>query len=748
MRRKLFCAVLSMAASIVIVYFCGIAGGLLTAASCAVCMIFFIRKHQSAKSFCLLLLFSFLAGCLTMSLTVWRAENGVLASCTGSQNELCGLVTGVEKKNEEEFRICCSIQGERLLCTWYGQLTDYPGLLGRKITFRAQVQVPEAPGNPRTFDYGLYLRTRGIFYTASIGSFCVEADRPAVRYRAASFILSAREKMIEQFQVSAEIRGFLRGVLFGDTGGLPEDIYTAFRQNGTAHVLAVSGLHVGILYGLFQMLWKRFPSAVLRILFLLFLMIYGTACCWSMSVSRAVLLILIAQTGQILHRPYDLLTALAGAALLLIVQNPFVIFGASFQMSFLAVMSMAFLTPVFERFTGKGPAAMLAVQIGLMPYMAYVFNYVSLTGLLCNIPVVFLISLLVPAGMAGFVCFLTTGHMLPLLSGLLGGLARLAVAVNGFFQADGFLSFDVVSPPLWIIAAVYAGGFFAVSEYFRIYAGRKDWRHLIPALALILALCTAAAFAGSSPFDRAEMIFVDVGQGDCVHLKTGTGQNLLIDGGGSVRFNTGEKVLKPYLLKNGVGSIDMAAATHLHTDHFLGLEELDACFEVDRLVTEGRAGQKYRFSDDEWIEILWPEEQDPAAEDENLNSLIFKVHWRGLTMLVTGDITAEGESMLLEKYSGTDVLNCDILKVAHHGSVYSTTDAFLEAVSPKAAVICVGQNNYGHPSEKVIEKMQKKDIIVFRTDLDGAVGFHIEKGEIIICTENPRNTASGFLRTT
>lgn len=91
--------------------------------------------------------------------------------------------------------------------------------------------------------------------------------------------------------------------------------------------------------------------------------------------------------------------------------------------------------------------------------------------------------------------------------------------------------------------------------------------------------------------------------------------------------------------------------------------------------------------------------------------------------------------MLLEKYRGTDALKCDVLKVAHHGSAYSTSDRFLEAVSPSVAVIGVGRNNYGHPSQKVIEKLQKKGIMVFRTDLDGAVGIRSKDGKNTVCTK-------------
>lgn len=179
---------------------------------------------------------------------------------------------------------------------------------------------------------------------------------------------------------------------------------------------------------------------------------------------------------------------------------------------------------------------------------------------------------------------------------------------------------------------------------------------------------------------------------------------------GSEKYNIGEKVLKPYLLKNGYKCIDLAFATHLHTDHYLGLTQLSECFPVGDILTRGKAGNRILIGEEQWIEILWPLEEttDDEEAEENENSMVFMLHDRGLKALITGDLTAEGEKLMLKTYAGTGKLAADVLKVAHHGSAYSTTDEFLEAVNPRLAVISVGQNNYGHPSEMIIEKMQKK----------------------------------------
>ncbi|MBQ1406507.1 MAG: MBL fold metallo-hydrolase, partial [Eubacterium sp.] len=178
---------------------------------------------------------------------------------------------------------------------------------------------------------------------------------------------------------------------------------------------------------------------------------------------------------------------------------------------------------------------------------------------------------------------------------------------------------------------------------------------------------------------------------------------------------------------------DIALATHLHTDHYLGLEQLSECYRVRNLVTKGKAGDVIELSGGDRIEILWPRVRDPDTDDENENSLIFKVYAGGLTILVTGDLTAEGEKMLVERYRGTGKLKCDILKVCHHGSRFSSSEEFIDEVSPRAAVIGVGKNSYGHPAPETLVKFKARGIPVYRTDMDGAVGFRMDRGELAVC---------------
>ena len=634
---------------------------------------------------------------------------------------------------------------QRVIVSCYKKIVGPGSLIGREISFTGSLQEPDAAGNPRCFDYRNYLRSRGIGHTVSVKTFEV-SERPAgglLKYKGKISIF--RERFLDSLSCSDEIKSLIRGVLFGDTQSMDEELQDDFRANGTAHVLAVSGLHVGVIYGLYRMIIKKRKSTLITAGFILFLFFYGTITLWSISVTRAVLLVLIVTAGNSMDRRSDLLTSLGLIAIILRVRNPHTVYSASFQMSFLAVASISFFQPFLARKLPENLSAMLAVQIGIVPYTMYMFNNIPLLAILCNIPVVYILSFLVPAGIAAITLFslsalLPLSALFHLAEAVLGGLTGLLIRVNGLLSHGGVFSLSVPSPPLWLIILFYGVAFFSVSEFFQIYFRRRKYELLLKCFLAVFLFSAVSFTTDRTPFDKAQIVMTDVGQGDCLHVKDGRHTDLLFDGGGSTDYNIGKKTLKPYLLKNRITDVDLACATHLHTDHYLGLKELSECFPVKKLLTKGKAGDRYVISGNCSIDILWPEEQDPDTDDENKNSLIFKIFKDGVTILVTGDISTEGEDALIRKYDGTDTLKCDILKVAHHGSKYSTSDAFLEAVSPKLALIGVGaRNTFGHPTKEALGRLESKGIPVYRTDLDGAIGVIIDNGKLRVCTNKQRD---------
>ena len=753
MRRKLFAGCVFMTAGVAAAR----QGPLMTLAGMifplAAGGVFSFSKRQIA----LFLLVPYLAGACLMAGQFILIRQG--SKLDGEEvRKVQVRVLSVDQQDEEKVRLVCRLinvsghklprmKQEKMLLTWYGvndkkddgnqrndKSADPLRLIGSELQFSAAISAPGPATNPRCFDYRIYLYGRGIHHVASVSAFRIVSDRPTAKERAVRRVLQFRESFLQALPCDDTVRGIVRGICFGDTDGMEEDIYEDFRANGTAHVLAVSGLHIGVLFALWRRLKlnRRKGGTVLLVTFLLF---YGTMALWSPSVTRAVLLVLLVIAADLLDRRYDFLTSIAAAAVVMMVHQPYVVFSTGFQMSFLAVASMAFLCPVLERHIPQWAAAAVAVQVGMFPYIAYTFNYIPLAALLINIPVLWMMGVLIPTGVAVMGLFLVLGTCGP-GGPVLCGLTEILIRLNGILALSGRFAADVASLPLWAIVLGYGIMFYFASEQSLVWRSRRDLRRSVRSMGLVTLMTLLIGAASQSPFDRAVFVMVDVGQGDCLHIRDGR-LDLLIDGGGKEEYNIGEKVLKPYLLKNGCPNVDLALATHLHTDHFLGLQQLAECYPVKKLMTEGQAGDVIELPRGDRIELLWPRKRNPDTDDENENSLIFKVTVRGISILVTGDLTEEGEAALVERYRGTDQLHCDILKVCHHGSRYSSTDRFLDAVSPRAAVIGVGKNNYGHPAPETLEKFKARGIPVYRTDLDGAVGFWMQKGKLQVCTMLP-----------
>ena len=762
MRRKLTILVLSMEAGVVLMYMNGRLASfclLLLAAGCMAGSGRFRRDFRIPQGMMMGVCLAFLAGALLL----YGQRNSFLTGRTldsPSGRMYTGTVLGTEAGRNGSFRLLVRIE------QWDLGTMDRPdgvhpvhrtGLYpadravltcrdpgsrewtGRRIRFWTVLEEPETSGNPRCFDYRNYLRTRGISHTGRVRSFRQVKNQqqrilPGIWFRAERHILVFRERFLLSLKCPEEVRQLIRGALFGDTKGMDEDLMQDFRNNGTAHVLAVSGLHIGILYDVYRRLWKRGRKRGLTAVFIMILLLYGTLTLWAVSVTRAVLLVFLVMLGDRMERRYDLLTALSLVSAVLVIRCPWVLLGTSFQMSFLAVLSICMYAPVLERRLPRSVGAALAVQIGMIPYTAYTFNVIPVAGILWNIPVIWLLGVLVPAGLSalavsaavtlfgGIQTSVSAGVLLRISSLPLISLSDLMIRMNRILSAGGLFTREVVSPPLWVILLFYLGSFFAVSESGFLLVSRKRWRVLAGGIAALLLFTGWTAAWSASPFDHTDIIMVDVGQGDCLAVRS-RGRCVLFDGGGKQGYDVGRKVLRPFLLKNGEAKVDLACATHLHTDHYLGLKQLQECYPVRRMMIRGKAGDRIRISEDAWAEVLWPERQEPSSEDENRNSLIFKVHVKGVTVLVTGDVGFPGEEEMMAKYRGTDRLRCDILKAGHHGSRFSTSDAFLDAVHPRLVLIGVGKNNgYGHPSPETLKRLDRHHIPYFRTDRDGAVG--------------------------
>ena len=706
-----------------------------------------------------------------------------LAELSGSKDEIKGYGLAVEKRSGELVRLTFKVtessslgtlaKPEKILVSIYKAegLENYGDLVGRHIVIHGTFEIPSPARNPNCFDYRLYLKTRdiGMLFKTKAGDVRLvtnvnEFDRKI--YKILNGLSKAKCLFAEKLTlyVPEENAALIQGMLFGDTNGIDEDTLVAFQKNSTAHILSVSGLHIGIIYMFMNMLARGRKSICFDLAMILFFLTYAALSSFSPSVLRAVFMITLHIMSKHLYKRYDLLSATAFTALVMLMSNPMMILNAGFQMSYLAMLSLSVFMPIVERtlkhklFAAVSPV--LAIQIGMAPLICYHFNYFSLGGFIANIPVIFISGFLIPIGICLMPLSLApSGPLFGIGATALDLLCGIMVHINQGIYMDGGLSRNIVSPSLMLLILYYGSLFFLGSEGALILFERRKIRRIAVILLIIMVAAIGAGATSKEPLNGADLIFLDVGQGDCLFIEAPSGRTLLIDGGGSTDYDTGVKTLLPFLLKNGYDKVDMAIVTHLHQDHYGGVRSLSQEIEIGALcLYEGyrkqeediilesgfaaedfvylKQGDQIRFDEGVAVTILYPERKDKEyyerllqdEKNENDLSLIATVEYQGIKILMTGDMDTQGEKKLMRSID-PEALKCDILKIGHHGSKYSTGDEFLKYCDPKLAVFQVGKNNFGHPHGSVIEKCMKKDIMILRNDKHGAVGIGIEHGD-------------------
>ena len=733
-----------------------------------VLVLFFIfRRYNSAvlKKILIPALIFFIAGSGFFSVRVCNEDP--MTSWIGKEITIQAMVYTVQKKDKESYQLIVLPSGGRskALINIYGDIEGagiierYGDLAGRLVEISGRPELPSERRNPGTFDYRLYLKTKGVNVIMNIKPFdiIVKEGGANVLLNVASNIRHDFSKKISSV-MSIENAGIFSGMIFGDKTMIEDDIYEIFQKNGTAHILAVSGIHVGIVYLLFGRLLNARRNIFFNIVLLFIMLTYAALASFSPSIIRACGMIALHIASKIMCLRYDMLSAGAALALMMMMSNPFIIFDIGFQLSFLAIFILAIALPAAQRLYCGSVAATAVMQAGLAPATAYVFNYFSLTGFFINIPVILIAGIIIPMGIVLIPLSYISEQVFVVCAGFVDALCGIMYWLNEFTYTHGGLFFNAVSPPLTTIFLFYGLLFFGCSEAAWILLKRNKRLKLLSIAVVIIVLSLAATIPMADDLGGAQLVFVDVGQGDCLHIRTPGGKNILIDGGGSYSFDVGKKILIPYLLKNGVRKIDVALVSHRHLDHYNGIVSLANNFSLGRIclyesnrVIEGAIleetglrkeqieylvkGQTIRVDKDVWIEALFPERKtadvyiEMAEEDadENENSLIMKVNYFGVSVLMTGDINFGGEADLISSIEGNaGILKCDFLKIPHHGSKYSSSDELLAAVNPSYAVFQVGKNNFGHPTAEVLEKCKDIGAEVYRNDKQGAICIFIK----------------------
>ena len=669
--------------------------------------------------------------------------NGIVRDDSGKMvrpeevGSITGLITDISEKSSDNgnyFRIVIKPLSHqfhgKVQLNYYSELdTDYINYLGEIVTLYGELREPAGVENPGCFNYRSYLYSRGIRFTYSCKYMKVQDNNlngcESMYWAYRRKMMQVRDIFLDKFD--DETRPIIKGILFGDKSEIDEDTLEEFNNNSTGHILAVSGLHVGFLFALLRILTRKKRNGLTTVLIIAVIVMYGEMTGWSPSAARAVVVLSISILALHARRTPDLLTSVSAAALIILTANPYNIVSSGFQLSFIALLGMCFLSPVLEYYIGEYLSVLVGIQLVIAPMIAYSYCSFNISSMLVNVPIVLIASLLVPICILGLTCLLYAGCLPNLLIHMIEGLTSLLISVNSKLNMDSIYVTDIKGLTAGMLVAYYLVLFFITSEWTRIKLIRQEYRTILNTGKYLLIPIVCICIATYNPFLNDEIVFVNVGQGDCTHIRYHA-TNIMIDGGGNQYTNIGKNTLRPYLLHNNVGNIDLALITHEHTDHFKGIQELSQIYPIKHL-EQGYINNNYRISNELWIESIWPEEyvlrNNDTANENELNT-VYIIHYDNTKVMITGDLTAEDEQKIVERYRGTDTLDCDVLKVGHHGSKTSTSEEFLDAVTPAIAIISVGaHNSYSHPHNDTLEKLARRGIMTYRTDLNGAIGIDI-----------------------
>jgi competence protein ComEC len=477
---------------------------------------------------------------------------------------------------------------------------------------------------------------------------------------------------------------------------------------------------------------------------------YGVFTGNSVSTLRAVIMFLLYAGAKVIGRTYDMLSALAFSGIFILAENPGYLYHSGFLLSYTAVAGIGVLVPALQMKDKRkkksrvkeGLAGGIAVFLAQFPVMQYFFYEIPVFSLAVNLLVIPLLPLILASGFLGLV----TGAGFPVLGKffLTGAclLLRFYNLTGELLREVPFASLVTGQPAFWQAGVYYA----ALAAL--VGAGRR-----MSGKMFALGIVTVSVFLCLRPPGKFQLTMLDVGQGDCLAVETLTDHFYLTDGGSSSVQNVGTYRILPFMKQRGVGKVEGIFVTHGDEDHVNGIEELLGEIRVKQLFlpvwmreAEDQSLQKRAKEEktairylqqgdiirdgDVTFHVLYPDEEE-TGEDGNSGSLTLKVEYGKLKILLTGDLTGNGEEKVKKEN-----ISCQILKVAHHGSGSSTDEEFLDKARPDFALISCGERNrYGHPAPELLRRLKSKGIRVYDTRKDGAVSFTCdERGRLTIET--------------
>lgn len=625
--------------------------------------------------------------------------------------------------------------------SWYG----YSPKLGVGDRWQLQVRLkrPHGFANPESFDYEAWVLQQGI----RASGYVRKSDlNQLLKSDFLSYPIDrVRQKIVERLtEVSSNEKNLAitLALTLGLRSQLTAEQWRVFQKTGTSHLIAISGLHIslvsGLFYGLVSFFWRRFPrfclampaQQVAAIGAIVAAIVYAALAGFAIPAQRALIMIVVIMACQILRTQTTFWQRLCLALLFVLIIDPLAILSASFYLSFAAVGL------IFYGLSGRGlsPRGWLykmlrtqwVVSIGLMPIGILFFHQVSLIAFLANLMAIPIIGLVcVPISLLGSLCLLLNYALaqgiFSLIDPLLTWTLQCLHWMSTFPNALWFKVFPSTQ--------VFVASFVAILLLLAPKGWPSRWLGLLWGLPLFYSPLSVPAL-GDAWFS-----VLDVGQGLAAVLRT-TNHVLVFDTGAkfSAQLNAGDAVLVPFLRTLGVRQIDVVVISHPHNDHKGGLNALNEAFPIKRFYTtipehfpKSQALPCAQGSKWEWdgvtFHFLYPPREGRERLDDNV-SCVLKISVGDHGILIPGDIESDAEQALVATQQGQ--LNAAILVAPHHGSKTSSTVSFIDEVNPKYVLFSAGYlNQYHHPHPDIIKRYDKFNAKWYDTASSGSITFDI-----------------------
>ncbi len=719
----------------------------------------------------------------------WITKSQLVSEVDGETFLITGTVIGLPYKNTKSqrfnFRIdtiqaidkaidstlLTNMQGKKISLAWYSTYSKPSQVIpniktGDHWRLRVKLRRPRGFVNPAGFDYQLYLLQQRIMATGYVKN--SEANQ-YLYHQCDNIIIDCwRYQLREQFislekteEASGQLTlGPLIGLLIGDRQFISTEQWQLLKDTGTVHLLAISGLHIGLaaLIGFivgkfFMRLWQLlffshahwFPPVISFIFALSYSLLAGL----SLPTQRALIMIAIFHMAILFYRklsPWVLLgVALFGVALL----DPLSIQSQGFWLSFLAVSSLLF---VFNGYTSshkrikEGNTGLLLLSIyrlkirffeflkaqwvitlGLLMPSILLLQGTSLSSPIGNLVAVPLVSIItVPLLFLSLISSIFSDDVMQFFYSYAASSVEYLFVYLEWVRgiASGFWYFDFGELHLSNILIASVGLIWLLLP--RGIPGR--WLGLICLLPLFLPIKEQSAL---------RITFFDVGQGTAIVVET-TNHQLVYDAGKqySERFNVGQHILAPYLFQRGYKDIDHLMVSHSDGDHAGGVDGLLSVIDAEEFYSgepyktggsQCHAGQSWHW-DDVYFSVIWPTERflseaDLSTKDNNYSCVLLIRHKKE-AILLAGDIEKNVEKQLLKRVDFPKSIS--LLSTPHHGSQTSSHKNWVRHLQPGYAVFSAGYlNSYGHPHPNVLNRYQRAGAEILSTAIDGAIVFSI-----------------------